>query len=165
MTDINVISKSFAEIGARAKVAVVQKPDRSDRPVVIDVKKDKKGEYFDIRIVDIIELFVLDEQPADRHLLLMARDPKNPKAKFLCGHDERHWFTAAIPENSRASTVIGAKQALKPKELVQLETSQGVRKKDLHSDEESLKPEGKYYARVNSCSFRSQISSLHSMQP
>jgi hypothetical protein len=143
MTDINVISKSFGEIGARAKVAVVEKPDRSNRSVVVDVKKDKKGECFDIRILDIIELFVLDQQPADRHLLLMARDPKNPKAKFLCGHDERHWFTAAIPEYSCVSTVIGAKQALKPKELVQLETSQGVREKDLHKRRRKLRAGGK----------------------
>lgn len=143
MIDINVISKSFGEIGARAKVAVVEKPDRSNRSVVVDVKKDKKGEYFNIRILDIIELFVLDQQPADRHLLLMARDPKNPKAKFLCGHDERHWFTAAIPEYSRVSTVIGAKQALKPNELVQLEVFQGVRKKDLHKRRRKLKAGGR----------------------
>ncbi len=76
MTDVNVISKSFGEIGARAKVAIVEKPDRSHRSVVVDVRKDKKGEYFDIRILDIIELFVLDQQPADRHLLLMARGDK-----------------------------------------------------------------------------------------
>jgi hypothetical protein len=30
-----------------------------------------------------------------RHLLLMARSWT--KDKFLCGHDERHWFVCAVP--------------------------------------------------------------------
>jgi hypothetical protein len=143
MVDVSVISRAFEEIGARARVDVVERPGRDERAVVVDVKKDRKGEYFDIRIRAAVELLVLDEQPADRHLLLMARDPANPKAKFLCGHDERHWFTAAIPENSRVSTVVGTKQALKPKELVQLESAQGVRAKELHKRRRRLKRGGK----------------------
>jgi hypothetical protein len=143
MIDVNVISRAFEEMGARARVDVVERPGRSGGAVVVDVKKDKKGEYFDIRIRSAIELLVLDEQPADRHLLLMVRDPANPKAKFLCGHDERHWFAAAIPETSRVSTVTGAKQALKPQELVQLESKQGVRRKDLHKRRRRLRDGGK----------------------
>ena len=143
MTDTNAISQSFEEMGARARIAVMDRPDRSGRAVLVDVRKDKKGEYFDIRIRSAVELLVLDEQPADRHLLLMARDPDNPKAKFLCGHDERHWFTAAIPETSRVGTVTGAKQALKPKELVQIEATQGVRAKDLHRRRRRLRRGGK----------------------
>jgi len=34
------------------------------------------------------------------------------KDKLLCGHDERHWFVAGVPEY--ASTVVTAKEALKP---------------------------------------------------
>lgn len=143
MIGADVISRFFRDIGARARVAVVERPDRSGRGVIVDVKKDRKGEYFDIRIRSEVELLVLDEQPADRHLLLMARDPENPKAKFLCGHDERHWFTAAIPETSRVGTVTGAKQALKPKELVQLEATRGVRTKDLHKRDRRLRGGGK----------------------
>jgi hypothetical protein len=143
MNDINVISRSFQEIGARVKVTVIPEPDRTKRSVALDVRRDKKGEYFDIRILNTIKLLILDEQPLDRHLLLMARDPKNPKAKFLCGHDEGHWFASAIPENSRVSTVTGAKQALKPKELVQLELTQGVRQKDLHKRRRKLRGGGK----------------------
>lgn len=143
MTDVNAISRAFARIGARARVDVMGRPGRDERAVVVDVKEDRKGEYFDIRVRSVIELLILDEQPADRHLLLTARDPANPKAKFLCGHDERHWFTAAIPETSRVSTVTGAKQALKPKELVQLESAQGVRAKDLHRRRRKLKRGGK----------------------
>jgi hypothetical protein len=50
----------------------------------------------------------------------------------LCGHDERHWFTAAIPEKAPVSTITDAKQALKPKELVEIESARGVKRKYLH---------------------------------
>jgi hypothetical protein len=44
----------------------------------------------------------------------MVRDHTGSKSKFLCGHDERHWFVAAVPESAKASTVWEAKEALKP---------------------------------------------------
>jgi hypothetical protein len=59
---------------------------------------------------------VLDVRPNDAHLLLMARRPGagGDNSKFLCGHDERSWFVAAVPEDAHASSVQGAKDALKP---------------------------------------------------
>src|SRR5206468_6855944 len=62
------------------------------------------------------EIAVLDVQPADRHLLLLVREGKD-KSKFLCGHDERHYFVAAIPEAAPVGTVRQAKEALKPAEV------------------------------------------------
>ena len=59
---------------------------------------------------------MLDVQPADRHLLLMVREG-GEKPKFLCGHDERHWFVAAVPESAPVGTVRAAKEALKPAEV------------------------------------------------
>jgi hypothetical protein len=57
---------------------------------------------------------VVDVQPRDRHLLLLAR-VNGEKSKFLCGHDERHWFVAAVPEAARGvSGVATAKAALQP---------------------------------------------------
>jgi len=41
----------------------------------------------------------------------------NDKSKFLCGHDERHWFVAGIPEAAPVGTVRQAKEALKPAEV------------------------------------------------
>jgi hypothetical protein len=57
---------------------------------------------------------VLQVQPEDRHLLLLVRHPKEAGRldRFLCGHDERHWFVAAVPGG--ASSVRQAKEALKP---------------------------------------------------
>ena len=63
---------------------------------------------------------MLDVQPRDRHLLLMVRQLSerlglpDTKDKFLCGHDERHWFVACVPERASVSTVVTAKEALKP---------------------------------------------------
>lgn len=109
----------FARIGARLKV--VARPARRFRPagaITLDVRADRKGEFFEIapelRTDAAIE--VLDVQPADRHLLLLVREGKE-KSKFLCGHDERHWFVAAIPESAPVGNVKQAKEALKPAEV------------------------------------------------
>ena len=46
---------------------------------------------------------MLDTRPNLRHLLLMSRNCRTgAKEKFLCGHDERHWFVAAIPRGNAA---------------------------------------------------------------
>jgi hypothetical protein len=112
---MEVLERRFAAIGARVKVA--------DGPKVgaprIDIAVDRKGEYFDLRFVggadaNEVELDVVDTRPGERHLLLLVRDGAE-KSKFLCGHDERHWFVAAVPESARGVTgVATAMQALQP---------------------------------------------------
>ena len=42
-----------------------------------------------------------------QHLLLLVRDV-DVKSKFLCGHDERDWFVAAVPEAARGVTGVDA---------------------------------------------------------
>ncbi len=51
------------------------------------------------------------------------------KSKFLCGHDERHWFVAAIPESAPVGTVGAAKEALKPAEVQVSQAQLGLRSK------------------------------------
>jgi len=143
--DIDNITKSFEKMGARVRFVFIDEPGRQKRSFVVDVKKDKKGEYFDLQTVEDIEILVLDCQPKEKHLLLLARDPNNPKAKFLCGHDERNWFTAAIPEDAGVSNVMEAKHALKPKELIDIEIKTGIKSKDLHKRKRKLKSGGKIY--------------------
>jgi hypothetical protein len=58
---------------------------------------------------------VIDIRPEQRHLLLMARRD-NGKQKFLCGHDERHWFVCAVPGAS-VSNVVNAMESLQPVEV------------------------------------------------
>ncbi len=101
--------------------------DRDDR-VRLDVQTDGKGEFFAIigEANSEANVEVLDVQPDDRHLLLMVRQD-GEKSKFLCGHDERHWFVAAVPESAPVGTVRAAKEALKPDEVQAIQARLGLR--------------------------------------
>lgn len=101
---MDTLINSFSKIGARAQVR-----ERRWRDGLIDITNDDRGERFDLMLDRGSRVQVLDVQSTDRHLLLLI-----DKARFLCGHDERHWFVAAIPETTRAKTVRGAKEALMP---------------------------------------------------
>jgi hypothetical protein len=128
------IETKFQRMGARVKVtalpewALRQQPRRlrwGRQPEVplairVDIRLDNGGEYFDVRHRNDVDVRVLDVRPADRHLLLMASERsggQETKSRFLCGHDERSWFVAAVPEQAHASSVQGAKDALKPREV------------------------------------------------
>ncbi len=105
------IERHFAKIGARAKVNADSM--RFGGNVSIDIAHDPEGEFFDIYIGRVDSLSVVDVQPRIRHLLLMSRQ-SDGNHKFLCGHDERHWFVAAVPEREAASNVATAMEGLKP---------------------------------------------------
>ena len=101
----------FRRMGARVRVRNVLRPrERAG----VDIRSDDRGEFFDIGVdqFDPAEYQVIDIRPEARHLLLMARTD-NGKQKFLCGHDERHWFVCAVPGAS-VSNVKGAMEALQP---------------------------------------------------
>lgn len=113
------MERQFKRIGARARIhpPIGNQWNRNDRneSLSIDIGHDTAGEFFDIsgqRSV-LAEARVLDVQPALRHLLLMSEQSEG-KHKFLCGHDERHWFVAAVPEQAPVSSVKTAFEALKP---------------------------------------------------
>ena len=93
------IERQFTRIGARAKIhpPVVNRWTKVEG-VSIDIGNDADGEFFDISVERpvLAETRVLDVQPSLRHLLLMS-DQTDGKHKFLCGHDERHWFVAGVP--------------------------------------------------------------------
>jgi hypothetical protein len=133
--DTKLIQTKFGMLGARVQFRPMSSWTMrgTSLPISIDIGSDRFGEYFDIQAVPSAEIDVLDVQPRDRHLLLMVRRSgakefsKELKDKFLCGHDERHWFVAGIPEKAPASTVITAKEALKPQMVRDLE--QGMRGK------------------------------------
>jgi hypothetical protein len=126
--DTNLLDIKFARIGARLKVA--DRPARRSRTpnvISLDVQTDRKGEFFEITTQPGAEagIAVLHVQPADRHLLLLVRE-NGKKAKFLWGHDERHWFVAGIPESAPVGTVRQAKEALKPAEVLSAQARQGL---------------------------------------
>src|SRR6516225_1413358 len=127
--DTNLLDTKFARIGARLKVA--DRPSHRTRTsgvISLDVQTDRGGEFFEIVRPPgaEAEVAVLDVQPADRHLLLLVREGKD-KSKFLCGHDERHWFVAGIPESAPVGTVRQAKEALKPAEVQTAQARQRLR--------------------------------------
>ena len=110
----HLIARQFAKIGSRAKVHT-ELPRHRSSGMSIDIGRDGEGEFFDIAVARAgdVELRVVDTQPRIRHLLLMS-EQNDGKHKFLCGHDERHWFVAAVPERASTSTVKTAFDALKP---------------------------------------------------
>jgi hypothetical protein len=125
----NLLDAKFARIGARLKVADrASRRSRTPGVISLDVQADRKGEYFEIIRQPGAEaqIAVLDVQPADRHLLLLVREGKD-KSKFLCGHDERHWFVAGIPETAPVGTVRQAKEALKPAEVRTAQARKGLK--------------------------------------
>lgn len=119
-----LLNNQFGRIGARLKMKD-ESQNRSRTPnrlVSLDIGFDRRGEFFEITHHRDADLQVLDLQPRDRHLLLLSRENEE-KNKYLCGHDERHWFVAAIPEATSVGTVKQAKEALKPR-VVQMVQAQ-----------------------------------------
>src|SRR6516164_2404755 len=125
----SALERPFVKMGARVKFGAPEVPrfPQELRAVALDVRNDRQGEYFLIRKREDVSVEVLEVKPAERHLVLLARVPRfrggETKSRFLLGHDERHWFVAAIPEESPVSTVAAAKQALKPEAVTQRETA------------------------------------------
>lgn len=113
MTTTEILCRHFSRMGARLKI---QEPRPLQREKVrIDVSRDRGGEYFDIRCRDGLVPELVDVQPAWRRLVLMVRDGR-AKSKFLLGHDERHWFAAAVP-GEHVRDVRSAMESLRPVEV------------------------------------------------
>ena len=136
------LNRYFSQMGARVKVLeglapvrdwrMARTPEDAQR-ISLDIGRDKRGEFFEIRTAPGSEqdIVVLNVQPREKHLLLLSRQFGEQgqvlaKQKFLCGHDERHWFVAAIPESEPVSTVAGAKIALKPEGVRSRESLLGI---------------------------------------
>lgn len=137
------IAHDFAAMGARLKIIEPEEQDSRRRvrsmpwrveastPFSIDVRDDGDGEYFQLRLNDDIRPEVGDVRSADRHLLLTVRtlaagESRETVATYLCGHDERHWFVAAVPERAEAGDVQAAMDALKPQEVWDALRAHGV---------------------------------------
>ena len=117
-------------MGARVKLREVPTRwgwnSRTREPVALgdyalDIQRDRHGHFFEVRIPehlrDAVEVSVLQSEPKQRHLLMLVRktDEKPQLDRFLCGHDEREWFVAAVPGG--ASSVRQAMDALQPREV------------------------------------------------
>ena len=116
-------------MGARLKVRTIpSRPIMWDRrslrsiqfaeDYAVDLQRDGDEQFFELRVPthlrDSLDVSVMQSEPRQRHLLLAVRKlGHNPQLdRFLCGHDEREWFVAAVPGG--ASSVRQAMDALQP---------------------------------------------------
>jgi len=122
------IESKFAAMGARLKVREIAtrrvvmpswlSRNTTQPDYAIDIRRDDHGEFFELRVPDILrhslDVTVLQAELKQRHLLLLVRKTadKPQLDRFLCGHDEREWFIAAVPGG--ASSVRQAMDALQP---------------------------------------------------
>lgn len=134
-----LICKKFERMGARVRFVSVRANwwEEVDRyGLALNIRRDQKGSYFEIASRPEVDIEVIDVRPKDRHLLLLALHPgdrtraEEVKSKFLCGHDERDWFVAAIPENRPAANVAGAIEALKPLAVLGAQSQKQVKHRD-----------------------------------
>ena len=113
MSTEEFLRRRFSRMGARVRVQALER--RPEEKIRIDVGRDRSGEFFDIRCQEAVVPEILDVQDTSRHLVLMVRDGY-AKNKFLLGHDERHWFAAAVPGNN-VHDVRTAIASLRPAEI------------------------------------------------
>jgi hypothetical protein len=124
MNAIHIESK-FAGMGARLKVREVPSRWRQGTrwridptDIAIDIQRDGSGEFFELRVPthlsEVLKVMVMQVMPKERHLLLGVTwvGENQQFDRFLCGHDEREWFVAAVPGG--ASSVRQAMDALQP---------------------------------------------------
>ncbi len=118
--NIEIIERHFERLGARVKVGPWAPARMAARPrldgLAVDVKSDDRGAYFDIQVDSVlIDLAVVDVQPQDRQLLMLARYLSAAREeRFICGRDERAWFVAAVPAERSVSKVRTALEAAWP---------------------------------------------------
>ncbi len=111
------IKKQFSKMGAYISI------NEAD-----DFNMDIKRHAFSMDVNSDQEIIIVDVDKKDRHLLLVMKetDKQNKhyvnKQKYLCGHDERDWFVAAVPSTiPNITSVVKAKEALKPQEVRELQ--------------------------------------------
>jgi hypothetical protein len=132
-----MIERQFEKMGADLRLINIPRPiepsaadrrrfgsfARDRRPLSVNVEQ---GEFIITKDADV-KVRVVDVAPKGRHLLLMS-EIDGAKEKFLCGHDERDWFVAAVP--GRPSNIVQAMELLKPPAAREAQNRKGVRKKN-----------------------------------
>ena len=108
------LESKFTAMGSRLKVLVSTPRGFPGSDFSLDIQRDKAGKFFELRVSarfdGLLEATVLQAEPKQRHLLLLVRT--QGLDRFLCGHDERDWFVAAVPGG--ASSVRQAMDNLQP---------------------------------------------------
>lgn len=138
--ELKHLTNKFERMGAHLEIRDMETPRWGNVPepgrYTLDVVEEPKRERFvlEVRrpIRNLLDFHVVDVRPKDRHLLLVARElGARTVSKFLCGHDERHWFVAAV-QSAGVTRVADAMDVLKPDRVVQKQLQEGVRRKNWH---------------------------------
>ncbi|MCK5016465.1 MAG: hypothetical protein KAS32_05260 [Candidatus Peribacteraceae bacterium] len=153
-----VIERKFAEMGARVEINKIVNPRQDSDGISINIRTDEYGEKFTIGLDEGFdpEAVIMDVDKKEKHLLMMVRIPEEPhnrnngkgyrNAKYLCGHDERHWFVCGVPEAAGASSVRDAREALKPAGVIEAEKRAGLKTKDKNKRHNSAdKRQGEWF--------------------
>ena len=140
----DILQRHFTRIGASLNVAVTPTLRRfwwtGATDYLIDIIQTRRGEAFQLivteEVLPTLELRAVDVKPKQQHLLLLAKrlnaTGELSKEKYLCGHDERHWFVAAVPDTPGVATVESAMEALKPEAVVHSQRHNRVKPRDRH---------------------------------
>jgi hypothetical protein len=140
----NSLTRHFETMGASLKIETIPVQFHRGRrfasitePFELDIRESEKrneGEKFVLRTREdspLLEPIVLDVEKEDRHLVLLMRQEKADgtweDSRYLCGHDERHWFVCAL--SKRVNLVSEAKESLKPEGISRLQHDLGVKGK------------------------------------
>lgn len=124
-------------MGARFKSQVMERERWGGNDYAVDIQRDRHGPFFELRLLRTLEtqleVDVLQVRPRERHLLLLVRrqEPERTLDRFLCGHDEREWFVAAVP--GRVSSVAQAMESLKPEPVLAAQAEAGLTARQRHS--------------------------------
>jgi hypothetical protein len=136
------LEKTFEKIGAEVNIVFARnqrlgnRTDEQPPAARLNIITKDRKELFEIAIqkdvLNKLELSILEVQPKERHLVLLAKqldDNGNviTKDHFLCGHDERHLFVASV---GSVSTVAAAKASLKPPEIIDQEIGLNTKKRN-----------------------------------
>lgn len=117
MDGIHII-RPFERMGARVELLTPIGKSLISGRVRVNIVKDRHGQKFSITAHPSVRLCIPDVQPEQRHLLLNCVIAETgERHKYLCGHDEREWFAAAVPNRNGVSGVRTAIEALRPDEV------------------------------------------------
>jgi hypothetical protein len=131
MDDVIHLIRPFDRMGARVAVGGFT---NDPRRISVNILRDRYGQYFTIQAGEGVRLVVPQVQEAQRHLLLVCKVLGTGTVhKYLCGHDEREWFAAAVPADRGVSDVRSAMTALMPPRVREEAARRGVRGRELSS--------------------------------
>ncbi|MFN8394902.1 MAG: hypothetical protein U0176_09625 [Bacteroidia bacterium] len=137
---VDSLVRHFARIGATLEVQESPFVRGRGSMFSIDIQETRKREFYLLELTktaaETLDFQVLNTRPDMRHLVMMVRPGMealettlNPQ-KFLCGHDEKHWFVATVDNGVR--DVRSAMDSLKPRQALVAQQRAGVKAKDIH---------------------------------